>query len=234
MSQALLPLKSAPVQDRITYEVWKRHEEAHTLLTKILSVCIQNRRTSASWKTSSTILIHKKGDESQPGNWRPISLQPTIYKIYATILARRLADWAINGNRIHPVQKGFLPYEECAEHSFILRSVLEDSKRRCRNVCVVWLDLKNAFGSVPHSTMWEIMKRLDVPSEFLEICHDIYNDSAHTVRSEAGTTLLIPLNQGIKQGCPLSPLLFNLVLEGIIPKLASFEGYKFQGGAQQY
>ena len=85
---------------------------------------------------------------------------------------------------------------------------------------------KNAFGSVLHDTMWLMMERLKVPADFLSICSDIYHNTVHTIRSTAGSTPLIPLNQGIKQGCPLSPVLFNIVLERVIPKLTTF--YRFQ------
>ena len=184
-------------------------------------------------QTSNTILIYKKGDPLSPRNWRPISLQPTIYKIYAAILARRLASWAIENKVISPSQKGFLPFEGCAEHSFILRSVLEDSKRRRKSVRVVWLDLKNAFGSVPHTTMWEMMNRLNVPTHLIAICKEIYHGSSQTIRGAEGATPLIEVNRGIKQGCPLSPLLFNLVLEGVLPALNNnYIGYQFRGGAR--
>ena len=47
-----------------------------------------------------TCLVYKKGDESVSKNWRPISLQPTVYKIMAAVLAKRLASWAITNNKI--------------------------------------------------------------------------------------------------------------------------------------
>ena len=101
-----------------------------------------------------------------------ISLQPTVYKIYAAILAKRLATWAIFYKRISPSQKGFLPYEGCAKHSFLLRSVFEDSKRRNRNVRVyrnmrvVWLDLRNASTSCNHVGN-DAGFFLDVPDHFI-------------------------------------------------------------------
>ena len=97
---------------------------------------------------------------------------------------------------------------------------------------VVWLDLKNAFGSVPHNTMWEMMKRLDVPAHFVSICQEIYQNSTQRAKSAEGCTHPISVRRGIKQGCPLSPLLFNLVLDGILPNLERVEdGYRFGGGA---
>ncbi len=147
-----LPSQSSPGPDRIPYFVRKSSKCAPELLAMIYSACCLNQKIPSSWKGSDTILIYKKGDRAVPSNWRSISLQQTIYKIYAAVLSRRLASWALDHNKISRSQKGFLPFEGCTEHSFLLRSVLGDSKRRRKDVRIVWLDLKNAFGSVPHNT----------------------------------------------------------------------------------
>ena len=77
-----------------------------------------------------------------------------------------------------------------------------------------------------------MMKRLGVPSDFSNLCQDIYSDSSQQVRSKEGYTADIPIKRGIKQGCPLSPLLFNLVLEGILPTLEGMDGgYTFENGS---
>lgn len=146
-------------------------------------------------------------------------------------MARRLATWTIDEKKISNSQKGFLPFEGCLQHSFLLQSVFEDSKSRKRNARVVWLDLKNAFGSVPHHTMWEMMECLDIPAYFKSVCKEIYSHCTQKIRCKEGFTNEIPVSRGIKQGCPLSPLLFNLVLEGILPELEKTGGYKLPNGS---
>ena len=66
----------------------------------------------------------------------------------------------------------------------MLRSVIEDSKRNQSNVRIVWLDLENAFGSVPHEKIWEMMHQLGVPANFHDICKEMYTNSTHKVRSK--------------------------------------------------
>ena len=83
---------------------------------------------------------------------------------------------------------------------FLIESILEDSKRRRKDVRIVWLDLKNAFGSVSHHTMWSMMEALKVPAQFTTICKEIYSNSTQRVRSTAGLIDKIKLSQGIKQG----------------------------------
>ena len=156
-------------------------------------------------------------------------MQPQVCKSCQKLSRHRFSAYRLRSSR----KKGFLPFEGCAEHSFLLRSIFEDSKRRNKTLRVVWLDLKNAFGSVPHSSMWEMMSRLSVPHDFLDICEEIYRGSTQTVKSSTGPTAPLPVTQGIKQGCPLSPLLFNLVLEGILPTLErTGGGYQLRGGTR--
>jgi len=95
-----------------------------------------------------------------PSNWCPISLQNTIYKMYAAVLSRRLAGWAIGYRTLSLCQKRYLPMEGSQEHAFLLESVFTGVKKRCRNVRVLWLDLKNAFGSVSHQLIWWMLQRL--------------------------------------------------------------------------
>lgn len=196
-----------------------------------IDVCQANRRIPSNWKDSNTVLIYKKGDPNSPCNWRPICLQQAIYKIYAAVLAKRLATWCIKHNTISPLQKGFLPFEGCFEHSFVMQSLITDSKRRNKDLRIVWLDLKNAFGSVPHDKLFDMMSCLNIPSHFITLCKDIYSGSSSRIRTKRGYTQPIPQTIGVKQGCPLSPLLFNLAIQGMLIGLDQIDcGYKFSDG----
>jgi hypothetical protein len=113
------PSQSSPAPDGVPYHALKILNP--TQLADILNVCLLNRRTPASWKASNTILVHKKGGRDHPANWRPISLQCTIYKLYSAILAKWLTAWAVDGKKVSSAQKGFLPFEGCMEHSFLMR-----------------------------------------------------------------------------------------------------------------
>lgn len=88
-----LPYQSSPGPDGVDCSLWKSTPASAKLLTRIYNTCIVNGKVPDSWKESHTILLYKGGDENQPQNWRPISLKPIIYKIYAALLARHLAGW---------------------------------------------------------------------------------------------------------------------------------------------
>ncbi|KAL5509896.1 hypothetical protein EMCRGX_G005336 [Ephydatia muelleri] len=118
--------------------------------------------------------------------------------------------------RRNPSQKGFLPCEGCLEHNFLLSSVLQDSRRRRAPMCITWLDISNAFLSVPHGVLMEMLSRTGVGPHTSVIIKDIYTGSTMCVRTGNDLTAPIPCNKGVKQGCPLSPVLFNFVMEPLI------------------
>ena len=83
-------------------------------------------------------------------DWRPISICCTLYKVYASVIARRIQRWAVDGGVVSPEQKGFVPTEGVYEHVFMLDSVVADAQMRRRPLVVSYLDIRNAFGSVRH------------------------------------------------------------------------------------
>eukprot|EP00731_Ephydatia_muelleri_P036491 Em0264g4a len=223
-----LPSNSAPGPDRLRYSDWKRLGSVVPILTVILNTCRVNKKVPLSWKTSSTILIHKAGDTTNLDNWRPIALQNTAYKVYAGVIAKRVTNWAIQEGKLSPSQKGFLPYEGCLEHNFVLRSVLQDARRRKRDLTISWLDLKDAYSSVPHSTLLRILRLAGLGGATIDIIQDIYAGSTTCVRTKSETSASIACERGVKQGCPLSPILFNFVMESIIRSVEEVHdaGYK--------
>ena len=224
--------KSAPGSDKLTYGDWKWADPEAAILCTIFNICRAAGRVPSDWKRSTVTLLPKGGDGSIVRNWRPICLQNTIYKLYSASIARRIADWAISSNAILPSQKGFLPYDGCAEHSFILRSILNDSRRARRNVLIAWLDLRDAFGSVSHDLMLLMMSRLGLVGKTLTVVADIYRGSTIAIKTGKNSlTPDIPQQRGVKQGCPLSPLLFNIAMEGMLRHLATCpHGYRIGEG----
>ena len=139
-----------------------------------------------------------------------------MYKVYAALIARRLASWALDAEAISPSQKGFLPFEGSFEHTFLLQSAMTDARRSNRNLSIVWLDLKDAFGSVSHSILLNLLQRAGLTGSTINIIEDIYTASSCHLCVGNTTSNPISLGKSIKQGCPLSPILFNFFIEGIL------------------
>ncbi len=213
---------SAPGKDRVEYRHLKMVDPNCSVLGLIFNKCLEEKKIPLSWKQSTTILIYKKGSSDEPSNFRPIALMSCVYKLFTSILSSRISNFAINEELISNEQKSAKPAEGCHEHSFTLQSVVADCKRNQKNCFFAWLDLRNAFGSISHDAIYTTLEHMGFSESLISLIRDIYTDSTTVVRTRKDEeTDAIPVNAGVKQGCPVSPILFNLTTELLIRKAKS-------------
>ena len=202
---------TAPGKDKLEFVHIKLVDKKALLLSFIFKA-VHRLGIPASWKTSKTILIHKKGPTDIPSNFRPICLLSTMYKLYSGILSKKIINIATSNNWISKQQKGFLPgIKGIQEHTFTLETAILEAKKHRANLYLVWLDLTNAFGSIPHSILFNLFDSLPIPDKLNWILKDIYSDSATDYKDFTSRS-----NCGVKQGDSLSPIIFNLASEPLI------------------
>ncbi|GAB9476684.1 reverse transcriptase [Globisporangium polare] len=213
---------SSPGLDGISYAIFKRFRaELLPALHAAFSFCWRHRNLPSTWKVGAVRLLFKKGDPSQPSNWRPICLQSCFYKLYSGVLANRYTKWMDANERHSPSQKGFRSINGCSEHNFLSSMLLDQQRRRPKQLYMIWYDFQNAFGAIPPELIWRTMESIGVDRNFVSVCQNIYSDSFYTVTNTAtGMTDPIQHRVGVYQGCPLSPQLF---ITGIIPLLRALE-----------
>ena len=198
------------------------------ILTLIFNKCKKEQRIPKLWKTAHTVLIYKKGDNTDPSNFRHIALQSCMYKLFVAIVSDRMSKWANNNNLLSNCQKGFRQGEGCYEHTFMLQSIVKDARNNGKKLSIAWLDLQNAFGSVPHEAINITLTHMGLPMELVSLIRDLYNNTSSTFQTNEGVTNSIPILAGVKQGCPLSPILFNLTLELLIRAVVAKAKEKIQ------
>jgi len=217
---------TAPGSDQLQYRDLRKLDPSGVTLAAIYSTCLSQARIPSAWKNSSTVLLYKKGEPNDITNWRPISIMLTVYKLYTSILSRRLSK-SISDRKLldspdlitSHEQLGFEQTEGCTEHIFELQSCLSHARQSGSNLFVCFLDLSNAFGSVPHSLIQLMLQRIGFGTRFCDIVDDMYRDATMTVKSNGLESSPIPICAGVKQGDPLSPTLFCVALEYIIRNL---------------
>ncbi|KAK8770417.1 hypothetical protein V5799_013119 [Amblyomma americanum] len=214
---------SAPGDDRITYQHWKATDPEAKFLTAVFNTCIKFKRVPPEWKESRTILIHKKGPEQDINNWRPIALGSTIAKLYAGCLASRLQRWFREHETLSRCQKGFLPHDGLFEHNFVLQERLDAARAGRGELCVAFLDIANAFGSVAHNAIVDALRGAGAGDDFCAIVADLYCDNTTRIVAKDGATQSIDISAGILQGCPLSGLLFNLIIDPVLREVPGDE-----------
>nr|XP_054921325.1 uncharacterized protein LOC129382025 [Dermacentor andersoni] len=217
---------TAPGSDRLTYQHWRSTDPEALFLTAVFNVCLKYQRVPAAWKESRTVLIHKGEETSgmlRTGAPLPLGAR---FRNYAGGLAARLQEWIASQEVLSRCQKGSLPYDGVYEHNFVLQERLDAARPGRGDLCAAFLDFANAFGSVPHNALIDALHGAGAGDNFCAIIADIYRDNRTSIIAEAGITSPIEISAGIRQGCPLSGLLFNLVLDPVVRAL--------QGGDRQH
>ena len=139
--------------DKCEYSHLKKVDPTAAILHLIFNRCHHERDVPQPWKEAVTILIYKKGDDSDITNFRPIALMSTMYKLFMGVLAKRLTRWSNDTGILSDKQKSARSSEGCYEHTFMLKSIVADARRRNQKLCIAWLDLRNAFGSASHQVI---------------------------------------------------------------------------------
>ena len=198
--------------DMISVIVLKRCPILRTILHKLIVACWETKTIPSCWKQGFTIQIFKKGDTNEPSNFRPITLQTVLYKIYAAVIRNRLYSYLEDNEYVDKhVQKGFWPsVDGVYEHTQMLAHMMREAKRHQRTLIVTLLDLRNAFGEVNHNLIYSSLRYHNVPEEIICIIKDIYTHSLITVAHGNANTELIQVDRGVLQGDPCSPLIFNI------------------------
>ena len=161
---------------------------------------------------ANIILLFKKGDVMNPVNYRPRALLNSLYKIISTHANRELLAAAIEHSIIRPTQFGGLPNRRCQDRIFNLLSTFWESAGSYS----LYIHFNKAFYSVPHTTYFTVLTRLNFPTTHVSLIQSLYCSprdfpvvSGHTHSSHLQT-------RGVRQGCPMSPILLCLYLNVLL------------------
>ena len=177
--------------------------------------CIWKRKEwPTDWKKSVYVPIYKKGDKKECGNYRTIALISHASKLLLRVIQRRLEVFLIPELPIE--QAGFRRGRGTRNHIANLRWMMEKAREYQRDLYMCFIDYKKAFDCVDHEILWVILRGMGVPVHLIVLLKRLYTNQEATVRTEFGETDNIDIGKGVRQGCILSPLLFNIYAENIM------------------
>src|SRR5580692_300862 len=128
-----------------------------------------------------------------------------------------------NGCADTSIQKGGVPgIPGCLEHSSMIWDAIQRAKTGKLELHVIWLDLANAYGAVPHSLLWKALETYHVPTGIIGILREYFKNFKMRFRTPSFTTRWTPLEVGIAMGCSVSPILFVLAMQ-VLLKATEFE-----------
>ena len=183
-------------------------------LLEIIKACKEMGSLSCTMNTALIRLIYKnKGERDDLKNWRPISLLTVDYKIISKVLTNRL-------RKVMPTLIG--EEQTCGVHGrnihnnlMILRDVVDDINYNGKKAAVLSIDQEKAFDKIEWRYMYEIMGKLGIPDGLIDWIKMLYNHPMSCVIVNNFIGEPFSVTRGIRQGCPLSPLLYAICAEGL-------------------
>ena len=157
------------------------------------------------------IPLRKKGDSDDAMDYRPISLLQTSYKVFAKVLATRLQQSLPRA--ISDSQQGFVHGRRMMNTVMMMMAQLqtaadhEDLAAR-QSRCILLLDFRKAYDTVDREFMYETLHHFGFAKQFVDLIRRIHNGTTATFVVNGCESSALPVRSGIRQGCPLAPLLF--------------------------
>ena len=169
-----------------------------------------------SWKSSFLVPLHKKGSKGDPDNYRGLAVSNNIGKLYSKCLNEKLKNFAESKNILSPHQFGFRDDFRTSDAIFSLRSILSHYKNNGNKpVYACFVDFSKAFDSVSRTALLYKLGCLGIKGPMLNLLRNMYLDSSYIIKCNGEYSIPLKSLSGVKQGCNLSPLLFNLFINDI-------------------
>lgn len=162
------------------------------------------------------------GERAELKNWRPITLLNTTYKIMALYLCARLTP--LLPHIVGTGQTSSVPGRTSASNVLSIQLSIVIASLQKVDAVFLFIDSEKAFDNVNWSYLWDALGAFGLPPLFISLCQGLYTDARVMVNVNGQLSPLILLEKGVRQGCPLSPLLYILYLEPIRLKIHQLNG----------
>lgn len=212
-----MKLGTSPGTDRVPPETlnWSSSSTATDLLI-LFNMILKTGQLPNDLLVSETKLLYKKGDPADIANYRPITLLNSIYKTFTRCLLNRIEH--LLDNNLDETQCGFRSNYGTSDNLHIMRQLIERTHEYRMPLFACYIDLRKAFDSILHSSIWKCMKEVGAEQGIISILQRIYEDSESWIKVNT-THVPIKIQRGVRQGDVISPRLFTAVLNMALRKI---------------
>ena len=207
--------------DHIPVELLKRGGAGIiTTLALLFNLFLHHEYTPRQWNRGEVVPILKgqQLDTTSPLSYRPITLLTHVSKVFTSILNSRLAAWCERNGVLHESQCGFRRDRSTVDHIFTLHTATQlRALRDGESSYLCFVDLEKAYDNVWRDGLWCRMRRVGIRGKVLRIVQQLYVDvQSRYVVNDRYVTPWVTMWKGVRQGCVLSPLLFNIYVDALL------------------
>ncbi|KAE9414768.1 hypothetical protein Angca_008488, partial [Angiostrongylus cantonensis] len=208
--------RAAPGPERVRSEHLKNHPPVLVstlarLFTRYLSECM----VPTQWKTSKTVLLIKKGDLHDIGNYRLICLLSVVCKLFTRVILNRNGRTLDDGQPCE--QAGFREGFSTMNHIHTITRLIEVSREYKRPLCLTSIVIE-AFDSIEIEAVIEALGSQGVPAQYIKILRELYNNFTTKI-SPFYNHINVDVKRGVRQGDTILSKLFTATLQNVTPTL---------------
>ena len=178
---------------------------------EVMNFCYATGQLSASQRSGVITLLYKRGDRLDMKNWRPITLLCVDYKLAAKAIANRLLQ--VLPHVIHTDQSCSVPGRNPVHNIRLLHDIVSDLNSRGLGGAILSLDQEKAFDRVEWSYLHRVLEKMNFGASFRRWIQLFYCNISSCVLVNGTQSGFFSVTRGVRQGCPLSPLLYVVIAE---------------------
>ena len=167
------------------------------------------------WSEGYIVPLYKPGCRSDPGNYRGICISSCLGKFFTSILNYRLNTFLEEHEILNKNQIGFRYGFRTSDHIFVLKTLIDFYKIHKKPLFACFIDFRKAYDSVWREGLFFKLIQYGCSKNFVRILLSMYSSVNYKVKLSSGSTPVFSSNIGLKQGCNMSPSLFNVFINDI-------------------
>jgi len=188
-------------------------------LERVFNKIFEAGTVPKAWRRGLIVPVFKAGDKERVGNYRGITLLGVVAKVFAQILHSRLSSFLEGRQLLEPEQAGFRRGRSTVEHVLSLSELLDKRTRAGSPTYCCFMDIRKAYDTVWREGMWRRLEETGVSQKMMKMLWGWYTGVESCVLVNGRRSKWFPVEQGVRQGCVLSPLLFLVFINGLIREI---------------
>ena len=192
-------------------------EQCVSFLLKLYRTCFETDKVPSAWGKGIVNPIQKSASEDSrdPGGYRGVTITSSVYKLYCNILNDRLSKWIENNDKLRDCQNGFRKNRSTIDHLSSLTNIIETRKRQKKPTFICFVDFRKACDTINRNILWQKLNKMGINGNLYHSLKSIYENIKCNVRINGNYSDWFDVSSGLKQGCLLSPLIFNLYINDL-------------------
>ena len=203
----------SPGSDGLTTEFYQAYWEliGRDLTETLNNIYLKGELTKTMKESIITLIYKEKGDKRQLKNWRPISLLNTDYKILTKVLAKRLG--GVMSKLISKNQACGVPGRKIHDILYYIQELYEYYQEGKGKGIIYAIDQEKAYDRLKHAVIHGILDKMNFGFDFKRWVKILYTDMRAKINIKGEITEYFEIQRSVRQGCPISMLLFVLAAE---------------------